>query len=1369
MTSRIAAVLIISVTMTMGAQPEVPEPLRGWEAWVTWDVKHLDCPTPYNDATRHMCFWPTALTFQADANSGAFALTVTAFEDGWVPLPGSAKTWPVNVRVNTTAAAVIDRDGGPHVKLAKGTHRVEGGFTWVEMPQWVDIPAQIGVLALTLDNTSVTVPNRDANGRLWLKRLRSQPTDKDQLAVKVYRVIEDGIPMWLRTEIELSVSGKSREESLGWILPEGWRLAMVDSPIPVAVDEKGQVKAQIRAGKWRIRMDAFKTTDARRVGFAAAAEPLVDVELVAFKSQPALRMAEIEGLAAVDVTQTTFPQAWRGFAAYEWNTKTPFTIVEKMRGMGLQRPAGLRVDRQFWLDENGGGLTYRDHITGSAQQLWRLDIAPGHDLGAARINGDAQLITANPDTGAHGVEIRSRDLDIEAIGRIENVTDLAATGWQTDADGLAMTLNLPPGWRLFALFGADWVHGDWLTAWSLLDLFLLLIFTLAVGKLWGWRAGLVAFAAFGLAYHEGGAPRFTWLFLLMPLALLRVVPTASVGRICVKIWKIVAVVILLAWLIPFVFLQIQSILYPQLEVQGVSYPVRGRSRMLAATKMAMQTMDSISSDVGRYESSINVKSPKQAWRLNSNLQLASDVKIQTGPAQPEWTWNTVRCGWDGPVSSGQRARPILISLTLHRLLTLLRLALLAVLFGVLLNTKFPRGLFSKRTAAAAVTAGVLVAALAGGGQARAADIPSEQMLNTLRERLLKPAEAYPHGATIPEVSLTVADGKITMTAIAHCALDVAVPLPGRLPSWSPISVTIDGRENVALCRRDGYLWVLLNAGIHTVTVTGAMPNVTEWEWTFLLKPKRVTVSADGWKVTGVDRDGVPEDQVFFARQREQAPDEAVYDQKTFNAVAAIDRRIEVGLVWRVRNVVTRLSPTGKAVSLTVPLLPGEQVLSSNVMVKDTAVEVRLGAGDTTYEWQSELPMTETLALNARESDRWVERWHLQISPVWNVELAGLAPIFESGEQNLMPVWHPWPGEHVDLSFSRPAAVPGQTMTVRRVHQTMSLGNRQRVGSLRLDIESSMGDDCVIGLAEAAEVSSLMVGERAIPVRRVDGNLVVPVRPGKQTVVIDWRRDEAIRTSVRTEPITLPVDSANITTLVTVPESRWVLWTHGPLRGPAVRFWTLLCCALLTAWVLGGLKLSPVGRLQWLLLGLGLTQVPLGLAVIVVGWFFLLAYRGTRDNAATPAWRFNLAQVGLIVLTAAAAGVLIAAVGEGLLGNPEMFIRGNGSTPTRLQWFQPRAGTTLARPVVISCSVWVYRFLMLAWALWLAAALLRWLKWGWTQFGNGGYWRFPPPKKKTATPPIPPMPEGGRRMGTEEQGNRGTEEQGNRGTGEQRNR
>ena len=63
------------------------------------------------------------------------------------------------------------------------------------------------------------------------------------------------------------------------------------------------------------------------------------------------------------------------------------------------------------------GLTYTDHLRGKMQKIWRLDVAEGHELGAVRIDGESQLITSNPETNASGVEIRSRNLNMEAIGR----------------------------------------------------------------------------------------------------------------------------------------------------------------------------------------------------------------------------------------------------------------------------------------------------------------------------------------------------------------------------------------------------------------------------------------------------------------------------------------------------------------------------------------------------------------------------------------------------------------------------------------------------------------------------------------------------------------------------------------------------------------------------------------------------------------------------------------------------------------------------------------------------------------------------------------------------------------------------------------
>ena len=609
------------------------------------------------------------------------------------------------------------------------------------------------------------------------------------------------------------------------------------------------------------------------------------------------------------------------------------------------------------------------------------------------------------------------------------------------------------------------------------------------------------------------------------------------------------------------------------------------------------------------------------------------------------------------------------------------------------------------------------------------------MLETLRQRLLETSDAYPSAADIPFVSLTLNGRRITIDAEIHAAIRTAVPMPGRLPAWAPASVFVDGKPDVALRRDDGYLWVVLPQGVHRVRVEGLLADVGEWEWAFQLKPHRVTIEAPGWTFSGVRPDGVPEQQVFFAREQKSAAGQASYDRQDLRSVAAIDRSLELGLVWQVRSKVTRLSPAGQAISLRIPLISGENVLSSNTVVREGFIEVRLGANDSEFAWESELPVRDRIKLTTNADDSWVERWHLIASPVWNLTISGLAPTFEPGNPELVPVWHPWPGEGVELAVSRPEPIAGATVTVLGGTHEIALGQRQRISKLDLSLRSSLGEDFLVELPADADVTSLSRNGEMIPVRKDGTKLVVPVRPGQQSLSVAWKITAPLGFRAEAEDVRLPVPSANINTVVRVPDDRWILWADGPQRGPAVRFWSILVCALLAAWVLGRISLSPLRTFEWILLAIGLTQVPLPAALVVIGWLFCLVWRGRGSFLGLPPWSYNLLQIFLIALTAAALVIFVVVVAQGLLGNPEMFIVGNGSSRNVLRWYQARSDTMLPRPGCLSVSIWWYRFLMLAWALWLAASLIRWLRWAWNQFSAGGCFRRMGGRAQTP-PPIP---------------------------------
>lgn len=1335
----------------------VPEPLKPWEAWATWgDDALLRSPSLYSDASKPLAFWPSELSLSANATGATFRQTVAVYSPCWVPLPGGKNIWPAAVTVGGKPAAVLERDGRPVIKLEPGTKEISGSLAWKSMPQRVALPRETGIVSLAVNGAPVENPLWDNNGQLWLNRSASpeEAAGPDTLEGNLYVVLEDGIPLWLRTRVELIVSGKSREVDLGEILPAGWKVSSVESPIPVAVEEDGRAKAQVRAGKWIVSVSAFRLDNAKEVAFAGSQKPFAPAALVGFRARPDFRVLEIGGADAVDVTMTTFPQDWRNLPVYRWDTANPLLLQERMRGMGDQDPEGLRIARSLWLDGDGRSYTFRDAVTGQMQKVWRLDAAPGQDLGSVRIGGGGQLITRDPANGAPGVEIRTRNLSLEATGRMAAAPSVSATGWQTDADGVEVTLNLPPGWRMFALFGADWVSGDWVTSWSLLDIFVVLFFGIAVFRLWGAGAAALAFLALVLSYQEPGAPRLFWLALLAPLAILKYLRPGRLQKV-VLAWKWVTVALLVLLLVPFFSAQVQQALYPQLEngrggdfARGISASpsemqqqvdfegeTDGAQNATAPQAMPAQadklerSKDSRGGEAAEYLSSNSFYSSRN--RTNSNLGQVAQARIQTGPGVPEWNWRAIRFGWSGPVTASQTFRPLLIPSGLERLLTVARIGLLALLLALLLGARRPRV-----TAASPATAALAALALLVSGASASAQYPDPQMLGTLRDRLLQ-RDLPPNAAEIPQVTLRLDGRKVTMDAQVHAARLAAVPLPGKFPTWAPLSVSVDGKPGAPVRRGDGYLWVALGEGVHGVRVEGLLGEADEWEWTFVLRPRSVQIEAPGWTVSGVNPDGVPEAQVFFSRQQKKTGTEAAYDRQDFQTIAVVERNLELGLVWQVQTVVRRLTPRGKALALRVPLLPGERVLSGNVPIKDGAAEARLGANEESIAWQSELDQAPDLALSTRPGDTWAERWQLVASPVWNVAFEGLTPVFEPGNPDLVPVWRPWPGESVKLALGRPEALPGATVTVRRALHQIGLGDRQRTASLDLSLTSSLGEDFVVTLPPAAQITGLALNGQTIPARVDRGGLVVPLKPGEQDLRVLWKTPTALDRYARAEGVSLPAETANVTTVINVPADRWVLLAGGPLRGPAVRFWGVLAFSLLAGAFLGRLRNSPLKTIEWLLLGIGLTQVSVSEACIVVAWLFLLAWRGRADTGKIRPLAFDFLQILIVAVTAIALGILIHAVGAGLLGSPEMFISGNGSTPSALRWYLDRGPGQLPEPWLISISVWWYRLAMLAWALWLAMALLRWLGRGWTAFGNGGY--FKPLSRAKSVSSAPPVP------------------------------
>lgn len=155
------------------------------------------------------------------------------------------------------------------------------------------------------------------------------------------------------------------------------------------------------------------------------------------------------------------------------------------------------------------------------------------------------------------------------------------------------------------------------------------------------------------------------------------------------------------------------------------------------------------------------------------------------------------------------------------------------------------------------------------------------MLDELRERVLSLHVQDPQRAEIPQVNLKLQGHSLEMEVEIHASEILAVPLPGKLPCLSPLSVGY-----AVTLRHDGCLWGLSKPSVQRVKIEGLIPHGAEWQWSFLLNPRLVQINA-------------------------------AYDPKDFFHVVRLKRELELGLIWQVRTKVKYLSPTGKAISLSV--------------------------------------------------------------------------------------------------------------------------------------------------------------------------------------------------------------------------------------------------------------------------------------------------------------------------------------------------------------------------------------------------------------------------------------------------------------------
>jgi hypothetical protein len=505
-------------------------------------------------------------------------------------------------------------------------------------------------------------------------------------------------------------------------------------------------------------------------------------------------------------------------------------------------------------------------------------------------------------------------------------------------------------------------------------------------------------------------------------------------------------------------------------------------------------------------------------------------------------------------------------------------------------------------------------------------------------------------------------------------------------------------------------------------------NADKLALSFPLKPEHVLFQGKGWEANGLSDERLLSETLTLVRAHDIARGAAAAGVQQFPPYVHVLRELSLGLEWTVRTRVFRLAPVQGGFTMDVPALSGEHVSSSGIKVQNGNIPAAFGESASQVAWDSTLDRVETLTLTAPALAERAEEWSILVSPTWHVEFSGVPVVAPEAQEDVNQfrrfAFYPLPGETLTLRITRPAPVQGAARAVDSASLVTQIGQRAATHTLAFTLRASQGGDQVLSLPKDAEMLGVHRDGQVLNVRLLGGKLSLPTVPGTHAYEVRFRDANEIGLRVRTPELALGLPAANLRLQLQMPADRWLLAAFGPPVGPAVLYWGELIVMIALAWVLSRTRRTTLRFHHWLLLGIGFSTFSWVALLIVVAWLFAFDWRARSVQSAVR-WRFNLTQVALVALTVAALLPLPSAIRQGLLGEPDMHVTGNGSSAQALSWFADRSAETLPQASAISLPLWMYKLLMLAWALWLANALIGWLRDGFTAWTRDGYWRGKP--------------------------------------------
>ncbi|NCA71999.1 MAG: hypothetical protein EOM91_18355, partial [Sphingobacteriia bacterium] len=632
-----------------------PDALMPWVQWAIADREAAVLCTWRHDGSQTDCAWPGRLALSVSDDGAVFSLDWETRAPSWLELPGDGAAWPTVVQDGTQPLAVVMREGRPMTYIAKSgaqSVRLSGRLQWLKRPESIQLPAVVALSDIQIDGAPVAQNRIDDAGRLWLSA-REGEADMDSAAterVEVYRLIEDGRPATVTTRIELDIGGPARALTFQNVLPEGFLPLGIRSALPASIDANGKLVLQVRRGHWSVEVSARSLREVTRLTVGVPGQTWPQEEVWAFRPDAGFRDVELSGGRAIAPEQTAIPTAWRGDRTFLMGRGEALELAALRRADGDGEADRMRLARTAWMDFDGTGITVKDLMTGSLGAPGRLEAVGALMPGRIVVDGTARQLTTLEEEAGAGVMVRRGETSIEAHGRLATPVasafahwplHLPASGWNRPLQQVTMNLEVPPGWTAIEAFGADRANGLWLRQWTVMEIFLVIVSVIVIGRLYGWWLGVLALPTLVLSWHAAAAPGVLWLGFALLGALhrhLRASPLRGLWRSATTLATGLAAAAVLVSAIAFSSMAVQSALFPQLLENDI---------MRSAPLMRM-TSDASKNVQGEAGAEASTAPGRYGDREVALQRIDPDAKIGTGPGTPRWGANRTVLHWDGP-------------------------------------------------------------------------------------------------------------------------------------------------------------------------------------------------------------------------------------------------------------------------------------------------------------------------------------------------------------------------------------------------------------------------------------------------------------------------------------------------------------------------------------------------------------------------------------------------------------------------------------------------------------------------------------------------------------------------------------------------